>query len=141
MTRRLRCCLFGAVAAGALGALAGCGGHYLFAEREPWRHEAELECINSGAVKEGPGKVRISPIEGPGVCGADFPLKVSSLGDSAPLSYGDELRPPGAIPNSAGQVPPRWPIAPPRPAASAVTRDDFPPPPDPATRLLSHQPP
>ena len=67
MLRRYRFYLFGAVAVGALGVLAGCGGHYLFAEREPWRHEAELQCINSGVVKEGPGKVRISPIDGPGV--------------------------------------------------------------------------
>src|ERR1700692_4974743 len=105
MTRGIRRCLFGAVAVAALGALAGCSGHYLFAELEPWRHEAELQCINSGMVREGPGKVRISPIEGPGVCGADFPLKVSSLGDSAPLSFGDELRPPAAAPGAP--VPPR----------------------------------
>src|SRR6202035_2078108 len=110
MMRRFRFYLLAAVAAGSLALLAGCGGHYLFAEREPWRHEAELQCINSGAVKEGPGKVRISPIEGPGVCGAVFPLKVSSLGgDSVPLGYRDELRPPGAVPG-AGQTPPRWPI-------------------------------
>src|SRR5450631_3905589 len=137
MTRRLRLYLFGAMALGALGLLAGCGGHYLFAEREPWRHEAELQCMNSGAVKEGPGKVRISPIEGPGVCGADFPLKVSSLGDSAPLSFGEDLRPPGAVP--AGQVPPRWPIAQPAPNAPAVTRNDLPAP-DPGSRLMSDQP-
>jgi hypothetical protein len=129
MMGRLRFCLFSAVAVGVLGGLAGCGGHYLFAEREPWRHEAELQCINAGLVKEGPGKVRISPIDGPGVCGADFPLKVSSLGDSVPLSY-DELRPPGGIPNAAGQLPPRWPIVQPRPAAAAVGRDYLPPPDD-----------
>ena len=122
MTRRLRCYLLGAMALGALGLLAGCGGHYLFAEREPWRHEAELQCMNSGAVKEGPGKVRISPIEGPGVCGADFPLKVSSLGDSAPMSFGDDLRPPGSVPTA--QVPPRWPIVQPAPNAPAVTRNE-----------------
>jgi hypothetical protein len=128
MTRRFRSCLLGAVVFGVLGLLAGCGGHYLFAEREPWRHEAELQCMNSGAVKEGPGKVRISPIEGPGVCGADFPLKVSSLGsDSVPLGYSDELRPPAAVPN-AGQAPPRWPIAPPRPVAPAVTQEELRPP-------------
>ena len=126
MSRRVRCYLLGAVAIGALGLLAGCGGLHLFAEREPWRHEAELECMNSGAVKEGPGKVRISPIDGPGVCGADFPLKVSSLGDSVLLSYSDELRPPAAVPNAAGQAP-RWPIVQPAPTA-AVTRDDLPAP-------------
>src|ERR1700726_722593 len=144
MTRRLRSCLFGAVAIGALGLLAGCGGLHLLAEREPWRHEAELQCMNSGVVKEGPGKVRISPIEGPGVCGADFPLKVSSLGDSVPMGYDDEPRPPGAIPGAPGagapgQVPPRWPIVQPRPAASAVTRDEVPGP-NGGSRLLSEQP-
>ena len=56
MTRPLRSYLFGALAIGALGLLAGCGGHHFFAEREPWRHEAELQCMNSGAVKEGPGQ-------------------------------------------------------------------------------------
>jgi hypothetical protein len=134
MTGRLRFYLFGAVAIGALGLLAGCGGLHLFAEREPWRHEAELQCMNSGVVKEGPGKVRISPIEGPGVCGADFPLKVSSLGDSVALGYGDELRPPAAVPGAAGQAPPRWPIAPP-----TVTQEDLPPPAA-GSRLLSDQP-
>ena len=128
MTRRLRFYVLGAGAVGAVALLAGCGAHYLAAEREPWRHEAELQCLGSGAVKEGPGKVRISPITGPGACGIDFPLKVSSLGDSAPLGFGDELRPPAAVPNGAGQVPPRWPIAQPTPAASAVTQDDLPPP-------------
>ncbi len=127
MTRRLRLYLLGAGAVGALALLAGCGAHYLSADREPWRHEAESQCIGSGAVKEGLGKVRITPIEGPGACGIDFPLKVSSLGDTAPLSFGDELRPPAAVPNAAGQAPPRWPITQP-PPASAVTQDDLPPP-------------
>ncbi len=67
-----------------LGALAGCGRSFLmFAEREAWRHEAEVECLKSGAVKEGPALVRVSPIEGPGICGADFPLKVAALGESS----------------------------------------------------------
>jgi hypothetical protein len=138
MMRVLRVYLFGAVVVGALGALAGCGGHYLFVEREPWRHEAELQCMNTGLVKEGPGKVRISPIDGPGMCGADFPLKVSSLGgDNVPLSYGDELRPPAAVPGTA----PRWPLAQTRPVASTVTRDDLPAPaPDSGSRYPSEQP-
>jgi hypothetical protein len=44
------------------------------------------------------------------MCGADFPLRVSVLGESAPLGYSDDPRPPGAIPNGAAQ--PRWPIKP-----------------------------
>jgi hypothetical protein len=130
MSRRLRLSFLGAAAGAGLALLAGCAGHFLSAEREPWRHEAELQCINSGVVKEGPGKVRISPIDGPGMCGADFPLKVSSLGEDAPLSY-DEPRPPGTVPN-AGQVPPRWPITP-RPSGAVVTREDLPPAPGPGS--------
>jgi hypothetical protein len=98
----------GAVVA-ALIALAGCTGQYLYGEREAWRREAEVECLNSGAVKEGPERVRISAIEGPGMCGADYPLRISALGEGAPLSYDDEaLRPPAAIPDSA--LPQHWPI-------------------------------
>ena len=94
MTRGVRRFLVSSVVLAALIALAGCS-HYLFAEREPWRHEAEVACLNSGAVKEGPGRVRISAISGPGVCGIDYPLRVSALGDSAPLGYDDEpMRPP-----------------------------------------------
>ena len=56
--------------------LAGCGhGFFQTAEREPWRAEAEIACLKSGDVKEGPDLVRIEPISGPGVCGADYPLK------------------------------------------------------------------
>jgi extensin-like protein len=83
-----------------LAALAGCSG-WFFAEREPWRRDAEVACLNSGAVQEGPGKARIAAINGPGICGADFPLKISTLGASEVLGYGDELRPPSAIPSAA----------------------------------------
>jgi hypothetical protein len=82
-------------------ALAGCG-HFFFAEREPWRHDAEVSCLNSGAVKETPQRLRISSIDGPGACGMDFPIRVSELGDGAPLGYDDEpIRPPGDIPHGA----------------------------------------
>ena len=99
-----------------LGALAGCGRGFLtFEEREAWRHEAEVQCLKSGAVKEGPALVRISPIEGPGICGADFPLKVAALGESPALAFAGDLRPPGAIPNG-GASQPRWPASQPQPA-------------------------
>jgi hypothetical protein len=85
--------------------LAGCAGHY-FAQREPWRKEAELTCLKSGAVKESGTIVRVEPINGPGVCGADFPLKVAALGDQPLMGYSD-LRPPGSVPNAGPQ---RWPV-------------------------------
>jgi hypothetical protein len=111
------------VVLGAIVALSGCSTHWL-AEREPWRREAEVACLNSGAVHEGPEKVRISPINGPGMCGADFPLKVSALGDTAPIGYDDDsLRPPGAIPNGAS-MPQRWP------GASPSTTPQYSPPVD-----------
>lgn len=92
-----------------LVALAGCGRGFMFAEREPWRHDAEVACLKSGAVREGAGLVRIEPIDGPGICGADFPLKVAALGEPPALGFADEpLRPPGVIP---GGTQPRWPIA------------------------------
>ena len=36
------------------------------------------------------------------MCGADFPIQVSALGESGPLGYDDEaVRPPGSLPSSA----------------------------------------
>jgi hypothetical protein len=60
-----------------------------------------------------PGIVKISPIEGPGMCGADFPLKVSALGEGAALGYINEpVRPPGSIAGASPPAPqPRWPIS------------------------------
>src|SRR5690242_18714221 len=96
-------------------ALAGCGrGLWQYGERASWRHEAEVSCLKSGAVKIGSGVVQIQPIEGPGVCGADFPLKVSALGEGGgvPMAYGDDLRPPAGIPNASPANMPRWPARP-----------------------------
>ena len=96
-----------------LVSLAGCGHGFFSEEREPWRAEAEIACLKSGAVKEGPDLVRISPISGPGACGADFPLKVAALGESnGSFGFADEdLRPPAAIGNQ-----PRWPANQPPPS-------------------------
>jgi hypothetical protein len=106
MTRGVRLYLVGSI---VLVSLAGCGrGFFQVEEREPWRAEAEIACLKSGAVKENAELVRIDPISGPGVCGAEFPLKVSALGESS-SSFGfadDDLRPPAAIGNQ-----PRWPIS------------------------------
>jgi hypothetical protein len=108
MTRGVRLYLVGSF---VLVSLAGCGrGFFQTAEREPWRAEAEVACLKSGAVKETADLVRINPITGPGVCGAEFPLKVAALGESnASFGFADDLRPPGSI-GPAGQ--PRWPVQP-----------------------------
>src|SRR5258708_14884571 len=110
MTRGVRLYLVGSF---VLVSLAGCGrGFFQSGEREPWRAEAELACLKSGAVKENLELVRISPISGPGVCGAEYPLKVAALGESSgSFGFADELRPPANIGNA-----PRWPISPSPPA-------------------------
>ena len=111
MTRRVGLYLVGSL---VLVSLAGCGrGLFQFAEREPWRAEAELACLKSGEVKETANLVRISPISGPGVCGADYPLKVAALGENSAFGFADDLRPPGAIPGGSDPRQPRWPINPP----------------------------
>jgi hypothetical protein len=104
MTRGVRLYLVGSF---VLVSLAGCGRGFFTEEREPWRAEAEIACLKSGVVKESADLVRISPISGPGACGAEFPLKVAALGESsATFGFADEdLRPPAPIGNQ-----PRWPI-------------------------------
>ena len=110
MTHGVRLYLVGSF---VLVALAGCGrGFFQSAERAPWRAEAELACLKSGTIKETPELVRISPISGPGMCGAEYPLKVAALGESSgSFGFADDLRPPGNIGNQ-----PRWPVSPPRAA-------------------------
>ena len=109
MSRGVQISLFGSVAVAVLIAVAGCSHNFYGGEREAWRHDAEVACVNSGAVKDGPERVHISAISGPGICGADFPIRVSAFGESGPLGYDDEpLRPPGAIPDSS--MPKHWPV-------------------------------
>jgi hypothetical protein len=109
-----------------LASLAGCGKGNYFAggERAAWREQAENECMKSGALKQNAGVVQISPIEGPGMCGATYPLKVAALGDgNLALSYSDVPRPAGNVPGAMPPIPvsePRYqwlpgpPPAPPR---------------------------
>ncbi len=77
-------------------------------ERAAWRHQAEAACIKSGAVKPGAAVVQIEPIDGPGMCGAAFPLKVAALGTGSALGYGEEPRPPSGIPRASSG--PRWQV-------------------------------
>jgi hypothetical protein len=116
MTHGVRLYLVGSL---VLVSLAGCGrGLFQSEEREPWRAEAEVACLKSGAVKESADVVRISPISGPGICGAEFPLKVAALGESnGSLGFADEdLRPPASI----GGNQPRWPGSAPLPRQAST---------------------
>src|ERR1035438_4036764 len=113
MTRGVRLYLVGSF---VLVSLAGCGrGFFQTAEREPWRAEAEIACLKSGAVKENADLVRINPISGPGVCGAEFPLKVAALGGSdGSFGFADErLRPPAGTGGNQPQWPGSHPLPPP----------------------------
>jgi hypothetical protein len=117
MARGVRLYLVGSF---VLVSLVGCGRGFFSEEREPWRTEAEIACLKSGAVKESVDLVRLSPISGPGMCGAEYPLKVSALGEiSGTFGFADEdLRPPAPIGNQ-----PRWirePAPPPRPYSAPV---------------------
>src|SRR3954452_10372104 len=97
MTRGVALYLVGSV---VVLTLAGCQGSWVTRqEREPWRREAEVACIKSGSVKQSSLIAQIKAIEGPGVCGAEYPLKVAALGDGSALGYAEDLRPPGSVPN------------------------------------------
>ncbi len=124
MTRGFRLAFVGSL---ILVSLAGCGRGFFQAEREPWRAEAEAACMKSGAVKETADLVRIDPISGPGMCGAEFPLKVAALGESnSSLGYVDDMRPP----NPVGNAQPRWPASQPQPsyAQPSYSSQSYPPP-------------
>jgi hypothetical protein len=132
MTRGVRKYLVGSVVLAALVAVAGCT-HFMMAERDPWRHDAEVACLNSGVPDAIPGRVRISTISGAGACGIDYPLKVSEIGATSPLGYDDApMVPPGSIPNGSG--PRQWPgvqssTLPPPPQPSQYGQPEYAPPP------------
>jgi hypothetical protein len=65
-------------------------------EREPWRREAEVSCLQSGAVKQGASVAMTKAIEGPGACGIDYPLRVAGLGETTLTSFAEEPSTPRA---------------------------------------------
>lgn len=67
----------------AIGAfLSGCG-FARFEQREPWRAEAEAACMRAGIIRESSYIRPTKPIDGPGPCGADLPLKVAAFENDA----------------------------------------------------------
>jgi hypothetical protein len=106
--------------------LDACGRSW-FEERPAWRHDAEVACLKSGAVKQGAGISELRPIRGPGMCGADFPLRVSMLGEGSPLGFADDPRPPGTIPRIP-DYPPAAPAAAPAYPATSYPASPYPAP-------------
>jgi hypothetical protein len=101
----------------------------MLAEREPWRREAEVACLSSGVVKEGPRVAIVKSIEGPGVCGAEYPLRISALGDPGLVGFADEaVRPPGAIQGAYPRPPVNAPPYQPYPASAPYSpAQNYPP--------------
>src|ERR1700724_494217 len=95
--------------------LDACGRSWV-EERPAWRHDAEVACLKSGAVKQSAGIAELRPIQGPGMCGADFPLRVTMLGERGPLGFADDPPPPGRIPTIQEYPPPAPAAAPAYPA-------------------------
>ena len=54
-----------------------------FEQREPWRAEAEEQCLAGGSVKSSAYTTPIREIEGAGTCGMEHPFKVSGLADGS----------------------------------------------------------
>jgi hypothetical protein len=114
MARELAKYLVGAC---VLVLLDACGLSW-FEERPAWRHDAEVVCLKSGTVKQGAGIAELRPIQGPGMCGADFPLRVTMLGEGSPLGFADDPRPPGTVPTFPQYPPPARAAAPAYPPAA-----------------------
>jgi hypothetical protein len=81
MGARLAHLAAGTAMVACLATLLGCagGGTFNDGQRAPWRQQAEDACVASGAVQASAYIVQMTPIDGPGVCGLERPLRVSGL--------------------------------------------------------------
>src|SRR3712207_7283490 len=62
--------------------VTGCG-LFRFEQREPWRAQAEEACLSQRLVQPSAYMALSSKIEGPGVCGMDYPFKVSAFNNGS----------------------------------------------------------
>ncbi len=70
------------VLAAAVGSLGGCSD-YQHQERPPWRAQAEQACLAHGLIHESSFVRAFHELDGPGICGATYPFKVTALDDGA----------------------------------------------------------
>ncbi len=68
--------------AAAFGSLAGCSDFH-HQERPPWRAQAEEACLAKGLVRETSSVRPFHQLDGPGICGATHPFKVTALDDGS----------------------------------------------------------
>jgi hypothetical protein len=79
----MRCGLVAFFALSLIGlGLTGCG-LFRFEQREPWRAQAEEACLSQRLVQPSAYMALSSKIDGPGVCGMDYPFKVSAFNNGA----------------------------------------------------------
>ncbi|RDI59225.1 extensin family protein [Microvirga subterranea] len=62
--------------------LTGCG-LFRFEQREPWRAQAEEACLSQRLVQPSAYMALSPKIDGPGVCGMDYPFKVAAFNNGA----------------------------------------------------------
>ncbi|MFC0282661.1 extensin family protein [Camelimonas abortus] len=72
-------------------ALAGCG-MFETEKREPWRSQAEAQCLARKQVRPSAFMQRMRAINGPGACGMDAPFRVTAI-----LNGAVRLRTPGVL--------------------------------------------
>src|SRR5258708_23169939 len=105
MTRGVRWSLVGSLVLVALGSLVACKQSWL-EEREPWRREAEVECLKTGTVKESPSVRFPVPFNGPGMAAPNFPLKWPPPAAIRGRANPDRpLRPPAPLPQGLASYP------------------------------------
>jgi hypothetical protein len=76
---KLRSVISGVLTLGLVAVgVVGCS-RYVKEQRSEWRVQAEKACVRSGAVKESQHVKIARALEGPGSCGADYPVKVSAF--------------------------------------------------------------
>jgi hypothetical protein len=85
-----RVLIAGGLFAAFAGILSACGGgSFQAAQRASWRGEAERACLRSGVLNEFPFVHQAREIDGPGTCGADYPIKVAAFATEVTASVGN----------------------------------------------------
>jgi Extensin-like protein C-terminus len=85
-----RAIMLGGICIGLALVAASCSGGFRGEQRAAWRAEAEKACLRSGVLSEMPYVKQAREIEGPGSCGADYPIKVAAFATEVTASIGNE---------------------------------------------------